>query len=129
MEKIVIGTENAPKAVGPYNHAIAAGGFIYTSGQIPADPASGRIVDGGIKAQTHQVFANLKAVLQAGGAELCDVVKSTVFLVDMNDFTAVNEVYASYFDCAFPARSCVQVARLPRDVSVEIEMIAYIETK
>jgi 2-iminobutanoate/2-iminopropanoate deaminase len=125
MQKIIIVADNAPKAIGPYSHAVKAGGFIFTSGQIPADPATGVIVTGDIKAQAERVFLNLQAVLTAAGASFADVAKTTVFLRDMNDFASVNEVYASHFEGDFPARSCVQVARLPKDVGVEIEMIAY----
>jgi 2-iminobutanoate/2-iminopropanoate deaminase len=125
MSKSVIQTDKAPRAIGPYSQAIAAGGFIFTSGQIPVNPATGNIVDGGIKVQATQVFANLAAVLAAAGAGFGDVIKAMVFLEDMNDFAAVNEVYASFFTGDFPARSCVEVARLPKDVGVEIEMVAY----
>jgi 2-iminobutanoate/2-iminopropanoate deaminase len=125
MRKIILNTEKAPKAIGPYSQAVKVGGFIYTSGQIPVVPATGAVVEGGIIAQTEQVFANLAEVLSAAGADFDDVVKTTVFLKDMGDFTAVNEVYASHFSGTFPARSCVQVANLPKDVGVEIEMVAY----
>ena len=123
--KKAINAEGAPKAVGPYSHAVSAGGFVYTSGQIPLDPTTGVVVPGDIQAQTWQVFENLKVVLAAAGASLADVVKATVFLRDMNDFALVNEVYSTYFTGDFPARSAVQVARLPRDVGVEIELVAY----
>ena len=126
MGKRVVTAEKAPKAVGPYSHAVVAGDFIYTSGQIGCVPGSNCIAVGGIREQAKQVFENLRAVLEASGADFSNVIKATVFLCDMNDFTAVNEVYASFFDGEFPARSCVQVARLPRDVDVEIEMVAYI---
>lgn len=125
MQKTTVYSEKAPKAIGPYSQAIKAGGFIFTSGQIPADPATGAVVQGDIKEQAKQVFANLHAVLDAAGAAFADVVKTTVFLRDMNDFAAVNEVYATYFSGDFPARSCVQVARLPKDAGIEIEMVAY----
>lgn len=126
MNKTIVATDQAPKAIGPYSQAVAAGGFVFTSGQIPADPATGSLVQGDIRDQARQVFANLAAVLEAAGAGFSNVVKATVFLRDMNDFAAVNEVYASHFTGGFPARSCVQVARLPRDVGVEIEMVAFI---
>lgn len=126
MSKYVIHTDKAPKAIGPYSQAIKAGGFVFTSGQIPVDPATGAVIAGGIREQAAQVFANLSAVLEAAGASINDVIKATVFLADMNDFTTVNEVYASNFAGDFPARSCVQVARLPKDVDVEIEMVAYV---
>jgi 2-iminobutanoate/2-iminopropanoate deaminase len=125
MNKTIVHTDKAPKAIGPYSQAVAAGGFVFTSGQIPVDPATGNLVQGDIGEQARQVFANLAAVLEAAGAGFSNVVKATVFLRDMNDFATVNEVYASYFTGGFPARSCVQVARLPRDVGVEIEMVAF----
>jgi 2-iminobutanoate/2-iminopropanoate deaminase len=124
MDKTIIQSEHAPAAIGPYSQAVKAGGFIFTSGQIPVDPATGATVEGGVREQAHRVFLNLAAVLEAAGAGFGDVVKATVFLRDMNDFAAVNEVYASFFSGAFPARSCVQVARLPKDVLIEIEMVA-----
>ena len=119
----VISTTEAPAAIGPYSQAIKLGGVLFTSGQIPLD-ASGALVEGGIEEQTHQVFRNLKAVLAEAGATFGDVVKATVFLKDMNDFAAVNSIYASYFGEHKPARSAVEVARLPKDVLVEIEVIA-----
>jgi len=125
MEKTIINANSAPKAIGPYSHAVKAGGFVFTSGQIPADPMTGAIVSGGIKEQAGRVFLNLEAVLKAAGMGFADVVKTTVFLRDMNDFAAVNEVYASHFTGDFPARSCIQVARLPKDADVEIEMVAF----
>ena len=114
----------APKAIGPYSQAVKANGFLFASGQIPIDPFTGEIVYGGIVSQTHQVCANLKAILTAEELTFVDVVKTTVFLADMNDFHAMNEVYAQYFGEQPPARACVQVGKLPRDVSVEIEVIA-----
>ena len=125
MKQKIIQTDRAPKAIGPYSQAVLAGGFLFTSGQIPIDPATGAVVSGGIREQARQVFSNLSAVLGAAGLGFADVVKATVFLEDMNDFSAVNEVYASFFSGDFPARSCVQVARLPKDVSVEIELVAF----
>ncbi|ANV83475.1 reactive intermediate/imine deaminase [Picosynechococcus sp. PCC 7003] len=126
MEKKVIQTNNAPAPVGPYNQAIAASGkMLFCSGQIALDPATGQIIDGDVQAQTKQVMANLAAVLKEAGATWENVVKTGVFLKDMNDFAAVNAVYATYFDEATaPARACVEVARLPKDVLVEIECIA-----
>jgi 2-iminobutanoate/2-iminopropanoate deaminase len=124
-----IKTDKAPAAIGPYSQAIElqiTGKLLFTSGQIPLDPKTGAMVEGDIKAQTKQVLENLKAVLTAGGSNLHKVVKTTVFLADMNDFAAMNEVYAQYFDQTPPARSAVQAARLPRDVKVEIEAIAEI---
>lgn len=122
--KEIISTENAPGAIGPYSQAIKANGMLFCSGQIPIDPATGEFVEGGVAEQTEQVFRNLAAVLEAGGASLESVVKTTVFLADMNDFGAMNEVYGRYFDTNKPARATVQAARLPRDARVEIECIA-----
>jgi len=119
----IVSTASAPAAIGPYSQAVRHGGLLYTSGQIPLTPA-GDLVEGGIEEQTRQVLANLQAVLAAEGATLSDVIKTTVFLKDMNQFAAFNEVYASYFGTHKPARSTVEVARLPKDVFVEIEGIA-----
>lgn len=124
MNKTIISTNEAPQAIGPYSQAVKANGFLFVSGQIPIDPVTGEIVYGGVVSQTHQVCANLKAILGAEDLTLDQVVKTTVFLSDMNDFHAMNEVYAQYFGKQPPARACVQVAKLPRDVSVEIEVIA-----
>jgi 2-iminobutanoate/2-iminopropanoate deaminase len=123
MRKI-ISTEQAPKAIGPYSQAVVLNGVAYLSGQIPLDPATGQLVEGDIAAQTERVLENLKAVLEASGASLESVLKTTVFLKDMADFPKMNEVYARYFATNPPARSTVQAARLPRDVSVEIDAIA-----
>jgi 2-iminobutanoate/2-iminopropanoate deaminase len=119
-------SEAAPKALGPYSQAIVAGGVIYCAGQIPLDPKSGNIVTGGIAEQTKQVLANLRLVLKAAGSDLDRAVKTTVFLKNMNDFAAMNEVYGQpeYFGPNPPARSTIEVARLPRDVLVEIELVA-----
>lgn len=126
MSKIsFVSTSNAPAAIGPYSQATKVGPFLYTSGQISLRP-DGTLVEGDIKEQTHQVFANLQAILEAAGATLQDVLKATVFVKDMNDFAALNEIYAQYFGDHRPARSTVEVARLPRDVKVEIEVIAYL---
>ena len=124
--KKVVQTDAAPKALGPYSQAIAAGGMIFCAGQIPLDPAIGNIVAGGVAEQTHQVLKNLRAVLKAAGSDLDRAVKTTVFLKNMDSFVAMNEVYGrpEYFGGAAPARSTVEVARLPRDVLVEIEVIA-----
>lgn len=119
-----IKTEKAPKAIGPYSQGIAANNFIFASGQISLDPQTGELVSGGIEDQTRQVLKNISAVLQAAGSSLDHVVKATVFLQDMNDFAAMNTVYAEFFTPPFPARAAVQVARLPKDVKVEIEVIA-----
>lgn len=124
MEIFDITTENAPGAVGPYSQAIRAGGFIYASGQIPLDPESGAVVPGGIDAQARRALMNLQAVLAAAGAQLGDVVKTTIFIRDMNDFAKVNEIYAGFFSPPYPARSTVEVSRLPKDVLVEIEAVA-----
>ena len=122
--KKTVSTEKAPKAIGPYSQAVILNGVAYLSGQIPTDPATNQLVEGDIAAQTERVIMNLKAVLEASGASLESVVKTTVFLKDMNDFPAMNEVYARYFTAAPPARSTVQAARLPKDALVEIEVIA-----
>lgn len=124
--KQVISTEKAPSAIGPYSQAIRIGNLVFCSGQIPIDPATGEFVSGGIKEQTEQVLKNLTAVLESAGATLQNVVKTTVFLADMNDFATMNEVYAKFFSDNKPARSTVQAARLPRDARVEIECIAII---
>ena len=120
----VIKTEDAPRAIGPYSQAIVAGGFLFASGQIPTDPATGQFVEGGIAEQTEQVLRNLSKVLEAAGTSLARVVKTTVFLADMNDFAAMNEVYGRFFSENPPARSTVQAARLPRDARVEIDVVA-----
>jgi len=124
--KTAVKTDAAPGALGPYSQAIVAGGMVYCAGQIPLDPATGNIVSGGIAPQTEQVLKNLGAVLKAAGSGLDRAVKTTVFLKDMNDFAAMNEVYAKHFGALPPARSTVQVARLPRDVAVEIEVVALV---
>ena len=125
--KTVIHSDAAPKAIGPYSQAIIANGFVFCSGQTPIDPATGNLVPGGIEEQTHQVFKNLKAVLAAAGTDLEHVIKSNVFLKDMNNFATMNGIYASYFTGSPPARSTVEVARLPKDCMVEIEMIALLK--
>ena len=126
--KKVVKTDAAPGALGPYSQAIVAGGVVYCAGQIPLDPATGNIVSGGVAEQTAQVLKNLRAVLKAAGSDLDRAVKTTVFLKDMNDFGAMNDVYGKpeYFGAAAPARSTVEVARLPRDVLVEIEVVALV---
>ena len=124
MTRESVQTENAPKAIGPYQQAIKANGFIYTAGQIPIDPKTGNLVEGDISAQTRQVLENLKAVLEAGGSSLGRVVKATVFLKNMADFAAMNDVYAQYLGSAKPARSTVAVAELPRGALVEIDLVA-----
>ncbi len=117
-------TDNAPAAIGPYSQAIKANGFVFASGQIALDPATGQIVAEGVREQTRRVMANLRAVLEAAGTSMDRVVKTTVFLADMNDFSEMNEVYGEAFADAPPARSTVEVSRLPRDVRVEIDVIA-----
>lgn len=118
-------TPKAPGAIGPYSQAIRAGNFLFASGQIPLDPSTGQIVPGGIAEQTHQVLKNLGEVLAAAGASYSDVVKTTVYLADMSEFAEMNAIYATYFATPAPARATVQAARLPRDVRVEIDLIAY----
>src|ERR1700759_4895466 len=119
-----IQTDNAPRAIGPYSQAIKANGFVFASGQIALDPATMEIIEGGVREQTERVLQNLTAVLEASGSSLSKVVKTTVFLADMNEFAAMNEVYGSFFNEVPPARSTVEVKRLPRDVRVEIDVIA-----
>lgn len=124
MEKKIVKSDEAPKAIGPYSAGVRVGNFVYTAGQLGIDPQTGDFVPGGIEAETRQALKNLKAVLEAAGSSLDQVVKTTVFLKDMNDFGAMNQVYAQFFTENFPARSAVQVARLPKDGSVEIEAVA-----
>ena len=123
-ERLIVKTEGAPGAIGPYSQAVVAGGFVYCSGQIPTDPATGHFVEGGVREQTAQVLRNLSKVLEAAGSSLARVVKTTVFLADMDDFAAMNETYAEFFTQEPPARSTVQAARLPRDARVEIDVVA-----
>lgn len=118
-----VSTPNAPAAIGPYSQAQIVGGLVYTSGQIGINPADGLVAEG-IEAQAHQVFKNLSELLKAAGSDMSKVIKTTVFIKDMNDFGTVNGIYAQYFTEPFPARSCVEVARLPKDVLVECEVIA-----
>jgi 2-iminobutanoate/2-iminopropanoate deaminase len=120
----IVSTEAAPQAIGPYSQAVSIGELVFTSGQIPIDPKTGAFIEGGIAEQTEQVLRNLAEVLRAAGTSLESVVKTTVFLADMNDFAAMNEVYGRYFSNEPPARSTVQAARLPRDARVEIDVIA-----
>ena len=122
--KEIVATERAPQAIGPYSQAVRAGNLVFASGQIPIDPATGEFVAGGIAEQTEQVLRNLTAVFEAAGVGMHQVVKTTVFLADMDDFTAMNEVYGRFFGAEPPARATVQAARLPRDARVEIEAIA-----
>jgi 2-iminobutanoate/2-iminopropanoate deaminase len=122
--KTSVSTADAPKPAGPYSQAVRAGGWLFLAGQIPLDPATGDIVDGDVTVQTRRVFDNIGAVLKAGDLSLADVVRTTVFLADMNDFAAMNQVYSTYFSEPYPARSTVEVARLPKDVRIEIDAIA-----
>ena len=122
--KTIISTEQAPKAIGPYSQAVISNGWAFLSGQIPLDPATNQIVEGGIAAQTERVLENLKSVLEAAGSSLERVVKTTVYLKDMGEFAKMNEVYGRYFSSNPPARATVEAARLPRDVGVEIDCIA-----
>jgi 2-iminobutanoate/2-iminopropanoate deaminase len=124
--RTVIHSDDAPKAIGPYSQAIAVNGMLFCAGQTPIDPATGNLVEGGVEAQTHQALKNVGAVLKAGGSDYGKVIKTTVFLKNMNDFAAMNAIYATYFTDAPPARSTVEVARLPKDCLVEVEAIALI---
>ena len=120
----IVSTEHGPKAIGPYSQAVKANGFVFISGQIALVPATGQLVEGGIAEQTERVLENLRGILEAAGSSMHKAVRAGVFLKDMNDFAAMNEVYTRYFPTAAPARSTVEVARLPRDVRVEIDLIA-----
>ena len=126
MEKKVIATTKAPSAIGPYSQAIQVGNLVYTSGQIPIDPATGTFVEGGIKAQTRQSLLNVQAILKEAGLTMDNVLKTTVFLADMNDFADMNSVYAEFFAEPYPARSAVAVKTLPKNALVEIEVVAAI---
>ena len=125
MANQVIHTENAPAAIGPYSQAVKAGNLLFVSGQVPFVPETMEIVEGDVKAQTAQSLKNLQAILKEAGADFSNVVKTTVFIKDMNEFAQINEVYAEYFGENKPARACVEVARLPKDGVIEIEAIAY----
>ena len=122
--KKIISTDKAPAAIGPYSQAVEVNGLVFTSGVIPIIPETGELVGGGIEKQAEQAIGNLKALIEASGAKIEDTIKTVVFIKDMNDFAAVNEVYATFFEKDCPARSCVEVARLPKDVKIEIEAIA-----
>jgi 2-iminobutanoate/2-iminopropanoate deaminase len=124
QESKVVATKDAPQAIGPYSQAIKAGGFVFTAGQIPIDPATGKLVEGDVKAQTERVLKNLSAVLAAAGSSMDRVVKTTVFLKNMSDFPAMNEVYGQFFKNEPPSRSTVQVAALPKDALIEIDVVA-----
>ncbi len=126
MEKTVVQAPTAAPAIGPYSPALRVGNFLFLSGQIPLDPATGQLVDGDITAQTTRVLQNMGELLKAGGADFTNVARTTIFLADMNDFAVVNEIYASFFSEPYPARATVQVARLPKDVRVEIDAIAVV---
>ena len=121
--KKIIATDKAPAAIGPYSQAVEVNGLVYTSGVIPVDPATGNIPEGSV-AQARQAFTNMKNLVEAAGSSMDKVLKTTVFIKEMNDFAAINEVYAEFFPKPYPARSCVEVARLPKDVMLEIEVIA-----
>jgi len=123
----LITAPGAPKAIGPYSPAIKVGNMLFLSGSIPLDPVSGQLVEGGIKEQTTRVLENIKGLLAAAGADFNHVVRTTVFMVDLGEFAAMNEIYASYFSAPYPARSTVQVVKLPRDVRVEIDVICVLE--
>ena len=124
--KEIIFTEKAPKPIGPYSQAIKIGNFLFISGQIPVDPESRKLVEGDIGAQTHQVLKNIKAIVEAAGGTLNNVIKVTVYLDDMDDFAEMNEVYSQYFSESKPTRAAIEVSRLPKNVKIEIEAIAYI---
>jgi 2-iminobutanoate/2-iminopropanoate deaminase len=125
--RTAISTDTAPKAIGPYSQAVRAGQLLFISGQIPIDPATGQLVAGDIATMTHRVFTNIREILSAAGASFDHVVRTTVFLADMNDFAAMNEAYATYFSQPAPARSTVQAMRLPKDARVEIDVIAIVD--
>lgn len=125
MNKKTIQTDDAPQAIGPYSQAIEAGGFVFVSGQIPLDPKTGAVVAGNIQTQTTRIMENAKAILHAAGCNMSNVVKTTIYLKSMNDFASVNEVYGSFFSSTPPARATIEVSRLPKDVSVEIDLIAW----
>jgi len=124
MEKIVIANKKAPAAIGPYSPGIKVGNLIFVSGQLPIDPETGKIIGGNIETKTSRILENIKAILESSSAGMENVVKTTVFLKDMNDFPLVNQTYAQYFKEKFPARSCIEVSRLPKDADIEIEAIA-----
>ncbi len=126
MSKTTVSAQKAPAAIGPYSQAVKIGDFVFTSGQIPINPSSGAIVTGGVEAQARQALQNLEEVLKAAGASLATVLKTTLFIKNMDDFARVNDVYACFFRSEPPARSCVEVARLPKDVLVEVEAVAFI---
>ena len=121
-----INSEHAPAAIGPCSQGVVAGGFLFASGQIPLDPQTGEIVSGGIAAQTKQVLENMKAVVEAAGSQMSNVVKVTIYIVDMQQFAVVNQIYGTYLSSPFPARACIEVSKLPKGVEVEMDAIAYL---
>lgn len=125
--KTIISTPKAPAAIGPYSQAVLVNGMLFTSGVIPIDPETNTLVEGGVEVQAKQAIGNLKNLIEASGSSMDKVVKTTVFIKDMNDFGKINEIYKEFFTSDFPARSCVEVARLPKDVLIEIEAIAVVE--
>jgi len=127
MSKRIVMTDEAPQAIGPYSQAVVGGGFVFAAGQLALDPHTGQLVPGDVRIQTKRVMENIKAILESAGSSLASVVKTTVFLRDLNDFGAMNEIYGSYFQEDPPARSTVQVAKLPRDGAVEIEVVALVK--
>lgn len=124
MSRSVISTDDAPEAIGPYSQAVLVDGWLYTAGQIGLDPATGELVPGGVEAEARRALANLRAVLEAAGLGFGDAVKTTVYLADMDDYAAVNEIYGEHFTAPYPARSAVEAATLPRDAGVEVELVA-----
>lgn len=126
MNKQIINTDKAPAAIGPYNQSVKVGNLLFISGQIALDPSSGQLIQGSVQDEAHRVMQNLEAILTAAGTSFTNVAKSTIFLKNMDDFAAVNEIYASYFTSDFPARETVEVSKLPRNVNVEISMIAVV---
>lgn len=124
MTKKIVSTDKAPSAIGPYSQAVWAGDFLFASGQVPVMPDTGHLVSNDVQEQAHQALKNVRAILETAGLTMDHVVKATVFIKNMDDFTKINEVYAQYFSTPYPARSCIEVARLPRDVQVEVEVIA-----
>lgn len=127
MSKEIIKTELAPAAIGPYSQAVKYGNIVFTSGALGIDPGTGAFVEGGIRAQTKKCLENVKAILEASGSSLENVLKTTIFIKDMNDFSVINEIYSQYFTEKQPGRSCVEVARLPKDALIEIEVVAFIK--
>lgn len=124
MTKQIISTDKAPSAIGPYSQAVWAGDFLFASGQVPVDPATGNLISQDVQEQAHQALKNVRSILETAGLTMDNVIKATVFIKNMDDFGKINEVYAQYFSTPYPARSCVEVARLPRDVQVEVEVVA-----